>query len=176
MSRLNRLSAGAIRAMFASETDAQLIMLLTIFDPDTTGGAYNLYLADGFTGRLASTTDEEVVYGVTSNSQDYTFIPMEITLPPEQDTGVGQCSITINYVTQEAITLVRTHLTKPALANIKLILASAPNTVEAEFPNFYITSANYSSDSIKLELNMINYNLEPFPAYSFTPRYFPGLF
>jgi hypothetical protein len=176
MSRLNRLSASAIRAMFASETDEQLIMLLTIEDPDTTGGAYNLYLADGFTNRLSSTTDQEVVYGVTSNSQEYTFIPMEITLPPEQDSGVGQCNITINYVTQEAITLIRTHLTKPALANIKLVLASSPNTIEAEFPKFYITSANYSSDSIKLELNMINYSLEPFPAYSFTPRYFPGLF
>lgn len=176
MSRLSTLSASAIRAMFSSETDEQLIMLLTIYDPDTTGGAYNLYLADGFTNRLNTTTDEEVFYGVTSNGQNYTFIPMEITLPPEQDTGVGQCNVTINYVTQEAITLVRTHLTKPALVNIKLVLASTPNYVEAEFPDFYITSANYSSESIRLELNMINYNLEPFPAYSFTPRYFPGLF
>jgi hypothetical protein len=181
MSRLNSLSAAAIKAMFSSETDEQLIMLLTIYDPTLVAGTTNtvdpVRLADGYTGRLASvTTDEEVYYGVTSRSHDYVFIPMGMSLPSEQDTGVGQCSLTINYVTPEAIVLIRDHLSGPCKVLIELVLSGSPDTVEASFPGFYITSVSYNADSITLALNMISLNSEPFPSFNFTPSYFPGLF
>lgn len=182
MSRLNSLSAAAIKAMFSSETDEQLIMLLTIYDPTFVSGSTTtivdpVRLADGYTGRLANiTTDEEVYYGVTSRTQDFVFIPMSMSLPSEQDTGVGQCSLSINYVTPEAITLVRQHLTGPCKVLIELVLSGSTNTVEASFPGFYITSASYNAESITLALNMISLNTEPFPGFNFTPSYFPGLF
>ena len=121
MSRLNSLSASAIRAMFSSETDEQLITLLTIKDPD--GGTDDVRLADSFTGRLTGSvtnwttqeletiegyTDEsDVIYGVTFAGDDYWFIPMQINLPTEEETGVGNLTININYVTPEAIVLIR---------------------------------------------------------------------
>jgi hypothetical protein len=182
MSRLNSLSAAAIKAMFSSETDQQLIMLLTIYDPAFVSGSTTVTvdpvrLADGYTGRLTSiTTDDEVYYGVTSRSSDYVFIPMSMSLPSEQDNGVGQCSITINYVTPEAITLIRQHLTGPCKVLIELVLSGSPDTVEASFPGFYITSVSYNAESITLALNMISLNTEPFPSFNFTPSYFPGLF
>lgn len=181
MSRLNSLSAAAVKAMFSSETDEQLIMLLTIYDPafvtgSTTVTVAPVRLADGYVNRLSSTTDDEVYYGVTSRSQDFVFIPMEMSLPSEQDTGVGQCSLTVNYVTPEAITLVREHLTGPCKVLIELVLSGSPNTVEASFPGFYITSVSYNAESITLALNMISLNTEPFPSFNFTPSYFPGLF
>lgn len=185
MSRLSTLSADAIRAMFSSETDEQLIMLVTITDPEDL--ANPIRLADGFTQRLTGsttttntitgdTTDSEVIYGVVSNSLRYVFLPMQITLPTEQETGVGNCSIVFNYVTQEAIYLIRQHLTKPAEVNIQLILASDPNYIEASFPKFYITNATYNAESIQLQLEMISFSREPFPNFNFTPLYFPGLF
>ena len=176
MSRLSTLSSAAIKAMFSSETDESLIMLITIFSPedDTTAVAR---IADGFTGRLLSkTTDDEVIYGVTSRSQEYIFLPVQIGLPGEQETGVGSCSIVCNYVTDEAITLIRTELNSPARVAIELILSSSPDTVEASFPDFYITNATYTADSITLDLTMINLAREPFPCYNFIPSYFPGLF
>lgn len=175
MSRLVTLSPQALKAMFSTETDEQLITLVTIQRP---GDAQNpLRLADGYTNRLANlTTDEEVVYGVTSRSQDYIFLPLEITLPSEEQAGVGRCSININYVTKEAIQLIRTQLSSPTLVNLELILASAPNVVEASFPSFYITAITYNSQSISMQLDMIDFSREPFPCYNFTPNYFPGLF
>jgi hypothetical protein len=181
MSRLNSLSAAAIKAMFSSETDQQLIMLLTIYDPTLVAGTTNtvepVRLADSYTGRLDSiTTEDEVYYGVTSRTKDYLFLPMQMSLPGEQDTGVGQCSLTLNYVTPEAIVLIRQHLTGPCKVLIELVLSGSPNIVEASFPGFYITSVSYNAESITLALNMISLNTEPFPSFNFTPSYFPGLF
>lgn len=196
MNRINNLSAAAIRAMFASETEEQVIMLLTIHDPDPTGSDYPVRLADSFTGRLVGSTlgwtnqeletkegytsDAEVIYGVTrtvnSELQEFVYLPMQINLPPEQETGVGTMSISINYVTPQAITLIRKYLTQPTKVTIDLIFGSNPNNTEASFSNFWITSATYNAQSITLQLDMISFSREPFPSFSFTPSYFPGLF
>jgi hypothetical protein len=176
MSRLTRLSPEAIRAMFSSETDQTLIMLLTIYDPADEDEVVFRF-ADNYTQRITSlTTDEDVVYGVPSRGQDYVFLPMEVSLPAEQDTGVGSCTLRLQYVTREAIELIRTELTKPTKIQIELVLSGSPNTVEAIFPGFYITSATYNADSISFDLTMINLAREPFPCYNFIPSYFPGLF
>lgn len=175
MSRLARLSPAALKAMFSSETDEQLITLLTLQDPSSP--LQPIRLADGFVGRLAGlTTDAEVVYGVTSRGNDYIFLPLEISLPSEEETGVGRCSITLNYITPELIQLIRKNLTNPTQVTLELILASNPNYVEATFPGFYVVSVTYNQSSINLELDMIDLSREPFPCYNFTPNYFPGLF
>ena len=196
MTRINNLSAAAIKAMFSSETEEQLIMLLTIHDPDPTGSEYPIRLTDSFIGRLTGsttgwvtqeletkegyTTDSEVIYGVTrtvnSQVQEFVFIPMQINLPPEQETGVGTLSITINYVTPQAIALIRKYLTEPVRVTIELVLGSSPEYTEALFDNFWITSATYSAQSISLQLDMISFSREPFPSFTFSPTYFPGLF
>jgi hypothetical protein len=253
MSRLNRLSAAAIKAMFSSETDEQLIMLIEITDPTistatqtisstneiaiTNINYYNIddnliftssiggltaaatyyivdidyvsgrikvsntprgtatilgssttqttfkrvfRISDNWKERLSYTTDEEVIYGVKSTKsgfeRQFIFIPVEIELPQETDSGETSCRLTINYVTQELIDLVRSSLTQPADVAIELVLSSSTNIIEAEFTGFFITNVNYNASQITFELNMIPLSREPFPAYNFTPLYFPGLF
>jgi hypothetical protein len=176
MSRISTLSASAVRAMFSSETDENIIMLITIYDPSDQSQVVFRF-ADNYTQRIASlTTDEEVIYGVPSRGQDFVFLPMTVGLPSEQDTGVGTCTLTLRYVTREAIELIRTQLRQPTQVKIELVLSGSPSTVEAVFPGFYITGATYSAETINFELTMINLAREPFPCYSFIPMYFPGLF
>ncbi len=176
MSRISTLSASAVRAMFSSETDENIIMLITIYDPSDQSQVVFRF-ADNYTQRIASlTTDEEVIYGVPSRGQDFVFLPMTVGLPSEQDTGVGTCTLTLRYVTREAIELIRTQLRQPTQVKIELVLSGSPSTVEAVFPGFYITGATYSTETINFELTMINLAREPFPCYSFIPMYFPGLF
>jgi len=180
MSRLSTLSATAIKAMFSSETEQAIVMLLTIYDPEITNTDTPLIrLADNFNKRI-SETDTEIVYGVRSRGNNYVFLPMEISLPSEGEDGNSNCTIRFNFVTPEAIQIIREELTSPAKILLELVLADGTSAdidaVEATFSGFYITSANYSADSITLNLGMINYNTEPFPAYNFTPKNFPGLF
>ena len=180
MSRLGRLSPAAIKAMFSSETDEQLIMLLTVFDPngssDPAAATTPIRLSDNYTQRLSATTDDEVIYGVVSNSNEYMFIPMTLNLPNDQETGPGDCTITLNFVTPETITVIRDHLRVRTKVLIELVISSNLNYVEATLQDYYITSATYNAETVTLNLGMVSYNTEPFPSFSFTPSYFPGLF
>lgn len=171
MSRLASLSPAAIKAMFSPDSDDTLAILLTI-----TGGGIPtpIRLSDNYTGRI-SVTDEEVIYGITSRSQNYQFIPFNLTLPTEEAGAAPRCNITINDVTQILLPAIR-ELTSAPDVLIELVLTKSPNTVEASFPGFKLSSVSYNADTISGTLSVAQLAFEPFPAHTFTPSYFPGLF
>jgi hypothetical protein len=173
MSRLSTMSPAALKAMFSPESSDTLIMLLTIYgeteDPNTA-----IRIADGYTQRISETA-RDITYGVVSRSKQFTFIPITITLPSEDDSASPRCSITINDVTKVLVPVIRT-ITNPPKVLMELVLSSSPDVVEASFPGFYITNFTYNADTVQADLGMINFASEPFPAYTFTPAYFPGLF
>ena len=177
MSRLTTMSPEAIRAVFSTDMDSDLIFLLTIYDPQT--GAVSVRLADNFTQRLTQApyaeTADEVYYGVVSRSNQYVYLPMDISLPSEQDSQAPKCSLTLRDVTRYITPLIRT-INGPPKVTMELVLSKTPDTVEATFSGFYINSFTYNADSVTADLSMIDYDREPFPMYSFTAPYFPGLF
>ena len=173
MSRLTTMSPDAIRAIFSPEADSDLLFLLTIYDP-VNPSTVVARICDGFTKRISETADE-VVYGVTSRSQDFIFLPMEISLPTEEEAQAPRCSIILRDVTRYVIPIVRTIVGPPSV-KMELVLSKTPDTVEASFTGFYISNFSYSADSVTADLSMIDYEREPFPMHSFTPAYFPGMF
>ena len=173
MSRLTSLSAAAIKAMFSPDSDDDLITLLTIYNP-LNESLVEARLADGFTKRILE-TDDEVLYGVTSNGFDYTFVPMQISLPSEDEAQAPRCSIVLNDVTGHITPIIRS-ITAPPRIKLELVLAKTPNVVEVTFSEFYINNFSYNAQAVTADLAMIDYEREPFPMHSFTPRYFPGMF
>jgi hypothetical protein len=173
MSRLSSMSPTAIRAVFSPDSDNDLITLLTIYNPLNESEVI-ARLCDGFTQRISETNDE-VLYGVVSNGFSYTFIPMQISLPSEDEAQAPRCSIVLNDVTQYLTPIIRT-ITAPPRIKLELVLAKTPNVVEVTFSEFYISNFSYNAQSVTADLAMIDYEREPFPMHSFTPRYFPGMF
>lgn len=171
MSRLSTLSPAALRAMFAPESDDNLIVLLTI-----TGEGVDtpIRLADGYTQRLSETADD-ILYGVRSRGLDFVFLPLSVTLPTEEQAAVPRCQVAIHDVTRIIMPAVRAISTAPKVT-MELVLSSTPDAVEAEFANFLMSSISYTADSITAELTVESLAVEPFPAHTFTPNYFPGLF
>lgn len=172
MSRLTTMSPAAIRAMFSPDSDDTLITLITIFDEDNITPAVRI--ADNYLERI-SETPEHVIYGVQSRGNDFIFLPVQITLPSEEDGAAPKCSMVINDVTRELTPTIRS-LSKPPRVLMEMVLTSSPNTVEISFSDFYISNITYNAESVNCTLEMIDYQTEPFPCYSFTPRFFPGLF
>jgi hypothetical protein len=186
MSRLSSMSPAALKAVFAPETDDNLIMLLTFYNPN---GSIAFTIADGFTQRLDdSVTQDNIIYGVmgppanrsavvsaSNPSLAYIFLPINVTLPSEEEVSAPRCSLTINDVSRALTPTIR-NLTEPPKVLIDLVLSSTPTVVEASFPGFYMTSVTYNANTIQTELSMISYQNEPFPSFKFVPRYFPGLF
>lgn len=169
------MSPAAIRAVFSPDSDTDLILLLTVYDPEDPSQVV-LRLADGYTQRLtALETADDVVYGVSSRGQDFMFLPMEISLPSEDEAQAPKCSLILNDVSRYAIPIVRT-ITAPPKILMELVLSNSPNTVEASFAGFYINNFTYNAESVSAELAMIDYEREPFPQHSFSPVYFPGMF
>jgi len=171
MSRLNSLSADAIKAMFSQESDDSLIVLLTISSSEISP---SLRLADNYTERL-SETDSEVLYGVISNSNEYMFLPFNLTLPTEEESSVPRCQLIINDVTRYLTPVIRS-ITTPPNVQIDLVLKSNPDVVEITFGGFILTNISYNANQITADLTVESLAIEPFPSHTFTPSYFPGLF
>lgn len=173
MSRLTTMSPAALRAVFSPDADADLFFLLTIYDPQNPEQVV-ARLCDGYTQRISETADE-VIYGVQSRTNDFIFLPMEITLPSEDEAQAPRCTLTLNDVTRYVTPLIRTINGSPKVL-MELVLSSSPDIVEASFSGFYISSITYNANTVSAELAMIDYEREPFPQHSFSPKYFPGLF
>lgn len=131
-------------------------------------------LSDGFTQRISETADE-VIYGVVSRGNNYIFLPIQVTLPQEDEAQAPRCSITLNDVTRYVTPIIRT-ITGPPKVTLELVLSNTPDTVEVSFSGLYITDFTYNADSVTASLAMTDFDREPFPMHSFSPKYFPGLF
>lgn len=185
MSRLSSMSPAALRAVFSPESEEDLVMLLTIYNPANHSEV--LYrVCDNFVEdpanpgkalRLSTTTDDQVVYGVRrSNGTEFTFLPIQVTLPNEDEAQAPQCSVTIHDVTQYLIPFIRDQLTGPAPVLLEMVLSSTPDVVEASFGSLMITNISYNANTVTADLTAIDYEREPFPKHAFSPLYFPGLF
>jgi hypothetical protein len=131
-------------------------------------------LCDSYTTRI-SENNTDVMYGVVSRSKNYIFLPLEITLPQEDESQAPRCSIVIRDVTRYLIPVIR-ELKEPPKVKLELVLSTTPNVVEVSFDGFYVTNFTYNRDQVTCELQMVNYEREPFPVHSFNPSTFPGLF
>lgn len=171
MSRLDSLSPAALKAMFSPDGDDTLAVLLTI-----TGEGIDtpVRLTDNYTKRI-STTNDEVVYGITSRSNDFIFIPFSISLPSEENDAAPNCKITINDVTRYLIPVIREATTSLNVL-IELVLTSTPDNVETSFGGFLMSGISYNANTVTADLNVESLAIEPFPAHTFTPAYFQGLF
>jgi hypothetical protein len=167
------MSPNALKAVFSPDSDDDLIILLTVYDPDNESNVI-ARLSDGYTKRI-SENESDVIYGVTSNGFDYTFLPMEISLPSEDEAQAPRCSIVMYDVTRYLTPIIRT-ITSPPRIKLELVLSKSPDVIEVSFSDFFISNFTYNAESVSAELSMIDYEREPFPSHSFTPQYFPGMF
>lgn len=183
---MRTVSQDALREFFAPESDDTLITLLTFYPPAYPGNETPdpIRICDNYVKRLDQyTNDMELVYGLTYQSQDFIFLPLQVTLPNDDTGNSPRVSLTIYDVTYLLTETIRS-ITGPVPVKIELVLRSLVNNTtqnasvqpEVTFNSFYITNFVYSQDQVQANLEMIDYATEPFPAYSFIPAYFPGIF
>src|SRR5215207_529156 len=156
-------------AIYAQETGQVPVALLTI---DHESLSAPLLISSDPTTRLST---DPLIYGTTSRGDDYLFLPFGITLPDDHEEAGPQAQITIDNVSREHISLIRSVATPPTVT-LELVLADSPDTVEIAFPSFDMTKADYTATSITIALTIDPLVTEPFPAHSFDPATFPGLF
>lgn len=155
--------------MAGQETAEVPILLLTITHPDL---AEPMRFSSDATQR---DSDTPLVYKTVSRGDDYYFVPMQATLPDDREDGVPEAQLRLSNVGRDLIEVLRS-TSWPATVTMELVLASDPDGVEIEWPDFDLSSIDYDASEITLHLTIDALASEEFPAGAFTPGYFPGLF
>lgn len=164
----NQVSVNFKQTAFAQETDVAVITLLTL-----TVGETVIRVCDTPIERFPLLGEN--AYGVTSNGQQYIFLPFTITLPQDDKTGAVSAKLEIDNVSRELVGYARS-TRDPINVGIQVVLSNALNTPELEFNDFKLTNVKYNGFTVSGNLSVDYLGLEPFPRGRFTPSGFPGLF
>ena len=110
-----------------------------------------------------------------SNGESFLPFPFTLSLPDDTERPFSQGRITIENVSQTIIESIRS-ISTSLLVTMQVVLASDPDTVEAEYPDFELIDISYDEQTITGSLSLESFVEEPFPGDAFIPSYFPGLF
>lgn len=146
-------------AMFAEETGDGLLALLTISHVD-----------------LAAPI--RVVHNqvdITSRGDTFTAFPFELVLPTNSPDSPPRARLTIDNVSREIGQAIRTVSSAPTVL-IEVVRISDNDAVELSFPALKLKNVRFDVAKVTGDLVSEDLQLEPYPAYAFSPAHFPGLF
>ncbi len=155
---MRTLSATALTSMFAQQTDEVWLILLTITHAS---------LAQPI--RVVNNKAN-----ITSNGNLFVALAFEIEPPGEDPEAPLSSRLRIDNVDRVIVDSLRGISSAPE-ATIQIILASTPNTIEAEFEGMTVRDVKYDAGAITAELRFEQIMTEPI-TISITPTHFPGLF
>lgn len=176
------VSATFKAAAFASQTGEVLVTLLTISHDSLEDGPLRLSSDPtvrldllGSEGSEGEASGGQPRYGTVSRGETYSFLPFRVTLPDESDDAPPAVRLEVDNVSRELVPLLRSTST-PAEVQVEILLASDLDTVEVAFPVLQVAEVDYDADRVTINLVVDYLAAEPFPAGSFDPSGFPGLF
>jgi len=155
----------------APETGTVLVLLLTLTHPSW---AEPVRLSTDPTNRITETTTD-VIYGTLSRGNNYYFLPLQITLPSQTEEGPLRMRVVLDNVSRDLVAELRS-LSSPPSVDVDLVSTTNANEVLASWPQFLLVNVDYSAETISGELVLETLFHEPFPAGTFTPSEFVGLF
>jgi len=147
------------RAVAAQQTTEAFILLLTIDHASLDEPI-----------RVTSDAVDTVSQGVT-----YIPFPFELTLPSDSASSTPRARLVIDNVDRRVVEAVRQITSAPSVT-FQLVLSSDPDTAEVEFPDFKLRSVEVDALTVSGDLTIELYEDEPYPAGTFVPSAFPGLF
>lgn len=115
------------------------------------------------------------VRGVLSRGNEFLFLPFNISLPAQDETGISKCSISVDNVDRQIVGAARSALTPPSIT-LEVILSAEPDTVEISYTDFRLDRVGWDAFIVTGEISIEYFDLEPFPWARFTPGDWPGIF
>jgi hypothetical protein len=154
------LSSVARAAIFAQQTGEVFVLLLELDHAN-------------FTAIIRVCSDN---LPVVAGGYTYSPFPFEITLPDESEETPPRVTLKIDNVDRRIVQEVRKVTGNPITVRLRVVLASSPDTIEAGPFEFSLRDVEYDAKVITGTLMFEDLLNESFPADSFTPARFKGLF
>src|SRR5574343_158920 len=146
-------------AVLQQQTDDVILWLLTITHP-----------ASNTVHRLVNNLD-----AILSRGETYAPFPFHFILPEDDGSTLPQVTLRIQDVSQELIDTLRRYANGISLT-AEIILASAPDQVEFSIDDLIVRNVQYGAIDITLTAQVEDLLNQRFPADSFLPRSFAGMF
>lgn len=153
------VSTDALSEMFDQETGEVYAILLTLDHADLDSPIRVTPIGEG----------------ITSNGNDFSFLPFDISLPDDPDNGQHRARLAMDNVDRQIVQAIRSLNSAPTIT-IQIVRYSDPDVIEAEWTDFKLTRASYDKFRVEGDLTIEEFTTEAFPALTFSPSLFPGLF
>ncbi len=157
---MSRALSNTLRQAINSQETAEVFLILLTIDHDDL---------------LEPIRVSNDIVDTVSNGESFIALPFQLELPNDDENGSPRAKLTIDNVDRQIVLAVRSISTAPNM-NVKIVLASDPDTIEAEFPNFKFTNISYNQLTVSGDVTVEDFMLEPFPAGNFNPSEFPGIY
>lgn len=112
---------------------------------------------------------------IVSNGRTFIGFPFQITLPDDDEEQQPRIRLAIDNVDRTIVTALRA-LQGPVDVAVEVVRAADPNTIEIRFEGFKLREARYTALEVSGDLLQEDVLSEPFPAHTFSPQFFPGIF
>jgi hypothetical protein len=156
---MRNVSAEFKEAMYAAQTGDGFIILLTLRHDDLDPPI-----------RVCDNNKN-----VTSRGNEFITYPFEISFPDISDERPPQAQLKIDNVHRDIIQNLRLIRT-PIFVDVEVVRIKDNHTVEVEFLDFIMRNITYDELTITGALVLESLLVEPYPADTYVPSKFPGLF
>ncbi len=112
---------------------------------------------------------------VISAGEEFVGFPFKMTLPSSLEDAPPSGRLVIDNVSQDIVQNIR-QINSPASVTIQVIDASTLDIIQFNFPDFQLRDVKANVIQVTGDLTLENFVNEPYPAGTFSPSAFPGLF
>jgi hypothetical protein len=112
---------------------------------------------------------------IVSRGITYEPYPFTITLPVDDSETMPSATLTISNLDAAIVEFVRGQMVAPAIV-IEVVTSAYPDIVEKSLSFLRLASVNYDAMQLTGTLNVDDFLTQRFPAESYVPPQFPGLF
>ena len=148
------------QAVFAPQTGEAFLVLVTIDHPTLVTPA-----------RVTSDAVDTI-----SRLETFIACPFEIVLAEQGVGKVPRMRLSIDNIDRGLVQAIRDAGLDAPTVLVEVVRGSAPDTVEASWPDFSLTEARYDALVVEGDLTIEDFTALPYPYQTFTPSRFPGLF
>jgi hypothetical protein len=156
---MRNVSAAFKQAMFDQSTDSVFLVLLTLSHPDLPSDI-----------RLVNNRQS-----VVSGGETYSPYAFGVDMPGDSEGRVSAVYLVIDNTDRSIVQAVRSINDAPTVT-IRVVLASAPNTVELGPFEYRLRDVQFTKEEVRGQLVFMERLAREIPAHRFVARDFPGLY
>lgn len=157
---MRSLSTATLAELFANETPQAWLWLLSIYTPEVEGGVI----------RIVNNMQNVVSRGMT-----FTAYPFRVVLPSDSEENQPGLQLQIDNVELMLVTLLRQMLVPPTCV-LELIAMTRADSPEFAVQDLVLRTVEWDSKVVTFNLTHEDVMHAKFPAHTYNPEEFPGIF